>query len=186
MHMAAWHGEKLTLFGAATMFAVLAAVAAARLPAGIRGAPGKGATARAVIEYTRISALVYGWGAAALLSIYRFAPLHWQHGWQYGSGMLLICAALVTYLLLLEREHSPLAQLSALDRVVTLGAAQGLAAAGGIAYIIFSGKLSSPKGDWAANAVFLAGGVAIAWISYLALITHRDLKRGAMRKELAS
>lgn len=185
MHVAAWREAKLSLFAVAAMFAAAAAVAAARLPSLLRDIPHKSAAARAVVESTRISALVYGWGAASLLSIYRFTPVHWQHGWQYGAGMLLICLGLVAYILAFEREDSPLSQLPALDRIVALGAAQGLAASIGIAYVVLSGKLSSPKGDWAANAVFLTGGAAIVWISYLATMTHRDLKRTSLREELA-
>lgn len=185
MHVAAWEQAKLSLFGAAAVFAAAAAVAAARLPGLVRNIPHQAAAARAVVESTRISALVYGWGATSLLTIYRFTPVHWQHGWQYGAGMLLICLGLVAYVFAFERDGSPLAQLPALDRIVTLGAAQGLAAAAGVGYLVLSGKLSSPKGDWPANAVFLTGGAAIVWISYLTVMTHRDLKRTALHEELA-
>lgn len=185
MHVAAWQDAKLTLFAAAGVFAVAAAVAAARIPSLVLKLPHKAAAARAVVYSTRVSAMVYGWGGAALLSIYRFTPVHWQHGWQYGAGMLLISLGLVAYVSAFEREGSPLTQLSALDRIVSVGAAHGLAAAIGISYVMLSGKLSSPKGDWVANAVFLTGGATIGWISYLAVTTHRALKRIASREELA-
>lgn len=185
MHVAAWRGAKFALFGAAATFGICAALAAARVPALTRHVPRKLAAARAVVESTRISALVYGWGALALLSIYRFTPIHWQHGWQYGSGMLLISLGLVTYLLALDRDKAPLAAPPSLDRIIAMAAGQGLACAGGVAYLVLAGKLSSPKGDWAANAVFLAGGLTMVWISYLAVSTHRDLKRLALREELA-
>ncbi len=185
MHVAAWGQAKLSLFVASAVFAIAAALAAARVSGLVRSVPHKSAAARAVVESTRVSALVYGWGAASLLTLYRFTPLHWQHGWQYGSGMLLICIGLAAYVSAFDREGSQLAQGPALDRIVALGAAQGLAAAIGIGYLVLSGKLSSPKGDWAANAVFLAGGTAIVWISYLAVMTHRDLKRTAPQQQLA-
>ena len=37
-------------------------------------------------------ALGYGWGGLTLLTVYLLTPLQWQHGWQYGAGMLLIAA----------------------------------------------------------------------------------------------
>jgi hypothetical protein len=185
MHVAAWHGAKMALFGAAAVFALAVMMAAARLPSLVRTAPGDTAYARAVAGSTRITAVLYAWGATTMLSIYRFTPVQWQHGWQYGAGMLLICLCLVAYLLAFDRQDSGLSQRPALDRIVALGGLQGIAASGAVVWLVLSGKLSSPKGDWAANAVFLNGGIAIAWISYLAVATHRDLKSTAQREGLA-
>jgi NADH:ubiquinone oxidoreductase subunit 5 (subunit L)/multisubunit Na+/H+ antiporter MnhA subunit len=40
-------------------------------------------------------------------------------------------------------------------------------------YLLASGKLATPKDDWAANVVFLAGGVTILLISLVSLQTYR-------------
>ncbi len=47
---------------------------------------------------------------------------------------------------------------------------QGFAAGTGISWLIGSGKLATVKGDWAANDVFLAGGVAILCLSAMAIV----------------
>jgi hypothetical protein len=55
--------------------------------------------------------------------------------------------------------------------------AQGFAAAVGVLILIVSGKLTAGKGDWIANLVFVAGGVAIAALSALSVRTQRRLMR---------
>ena len=50
------------------------------------------------------------------------------------------------------------------------------AASVALAIVFFSGKLRTPKDDWAANHIFVAGGLAIVVISLQAYATHRRLK----------
>ena len=50
---------------------------------------------------------------------------------------------------------------------------QAAAVAAALAYLVGSGKLQTAKADWAANHVFIAGGVAIVLISIVSLLAHR-------------
>ncbi len=52
---------------------------------------------------------------------------------------------------------------------------QAVAIACGLIWLIASGKLSSLKGDWAANQLFLAGGFAIMCLSMIIMKTHAVL-----------
>jgi hypothetical protein len=42
-----------------------------------------------------------------------------------------------------------------------------------LAYLVSSGKLATEKADWAANVVFLTGGLTVAAISLASLYTYR-------------
>ena len=119
----------------------------------------------------------YGWGGLAMLAVYMLSGLKWQHGWQYGSGMLLIALALHVYARMIAGSTSTFASPSALALSAYLALAQGIAAAIALAILILSGKLSTAKGDWAANHIFMAGGLAIVVVSFLAYATFRRLSR---------
>ena len=122
---------------------------------------------------TRLVALLYAWGAAALLSIYSFSGLTWRHGWQYGLAMTLIAAALIAYVQRLGKapamEPAP----------VWMTLLHGTAAAGAVALLLASGKLETVKRDWAANDVFLMGGMAIFAISLISAFTQWRLSKPA-------
>ena len=124
-----------------------------------------------------VTASVYAWGGLAMLLVYELTQLHWRHGWQYGSMMLLIAGGLLAYVRALKNPSSRLASSSAIERVVQLAAVHGIAAAAALGWLVLSGKLITYKGDWAANAIFLAGGLAIIFISAIAVLTHRRLTR---------
>jgi hypothetical protein len=115
-----------------------------------------------------LQAWAWGIGAASMLGVYLLSGLKWQHGWQYGSGMALI--ALAAFLFARQPRW-----LNATAAVVGL---QGAAAAIGLAVLAGSGKLESVKADWAANIIFVAGGVAIAALSVMAVAAHRRSQRG--------
>ena len=118
-------------------------------------------------------ALGYGWGALSLLAVYLLTALHWQHGWQYGSGKALIAALLVrgaTWLRAAEWTPFSYKMLTGATLV------HGAAAAGGLAWLIASGKMLPVKGDWAANVVFVSGAVLIAGVSLMGLRTARVLE----------
>ncbi len=125
----------------------------------------------------RLLAWTWGAGAASMLSVYLLSGLRWQHGWQYGSGMAVIAALGFIYSLRLGDKASALRQPRNLSFAAMLAAAQGIAAIGGILILVFSGKVASAKGDWAANIVFVAGGLAITVLSAIAVRTHARLSR---------
>lgn len=160
--------QRLVLVLAALAFTGLAA-AAAYMTASNDVGSAAASSARGMSEISRLTGLVYAWGGVALISLYRFTSLHWQHGWQYGSAMLLIAAGLFGYVAASKRTASSGARPAGLQRIALLAAAHGLAALAALLWLIFSGKLATPKGDWAANAIFMTGGFTIVWFSYLAV-----------------
>lgn len=125
---------------------------------------------------TRLMALTYAWGSVAMLAVYFLSGLRWWHGWQYGTLMALLAALLFAYAHLMtppdSRWRAPHIQRKAL--ALTVG--QGVLALAGVAWLFWSGKAASPKPDWAANHVFIAGGLAIAALSFIAAATKRRLQ----------
>lgn len=136
------------------------------------------ATVTCVWRNTVLAALIYAWGATAMLAIYSMSNLVWRHWWQYGAGMGLIALAVLAYAFLLS-GRGPLRAPKALDAMMGLTAAQGLATAVAFGYLVTSGKLLTPRGDWAANYIFAAGSFALAFLSLAAILTYRKLRRGA-------
>ena len=127
------------------------------------------------VRNARLIAAGYGWGASSLLAVYLLSGLHWQHGWQYGGGMLLIAGLIVWLTQGLEARWSPsLARALAWSAIV-----HSWAATFGIGWLIAMGKIFSSKGDWAANVVFAAGAFCIVGLSLLALRTARALETRA-------
>lgn len=120
---------------------------------------------------TLLAGLSYAWGAAAMFTMYSLGGLVWRHWWQYGAGMLLLGAAnvLVARYLLGGRD-----QREGALRTLMLGTlAQAAAVVIALVYLVGSGKLATVKDDWAANIVFIAGGVTILVISAVSLVTWR-------------
>ncbi len=158
--------------------AALAFAALTFLASGVNGSRVETAAAdarTAARSNTLLMVLTYGWGGLAMLSVYLLSGLKWQHGWQYGSGMLLIAAALFFYAHRLKEPSSPLASPHKLDIAARLTLAQAIAASIALIALFASGKIGTPKNDWAANHIFVAGGLAIVVISLLAFLTHRRL-----------
>lgn len=125
----------------------------------------------------RLFALTYAWGGLALLMVYKLSGLKWQHGWQYGSGMAVIAGGLLVLVHKLGDEGTPLRTPAGIQRLANLALAQAIAAAFGLVFLIGAGKLWAGKKDWAANHVFLVGGVTIAIVSLIAWRTHAKLMR---------
>lgn len=124
---------------------------------------------------TRLIALVYAWGAAAMFAVYVLGALKWRHGWQYGAAMALIAAALLWLVDRLGRPGNAFDTPGFFHRVVPLTLLHGLLALGGLAFLIASGKLGTTRGDWAANHVFLAGGIGVVALAAITAFTHRRL-----------
>lgn len=142
-------------------------------------AAGPGASLQAAVHNARLLVVGYLWGAFALLMIYRLSGLRWQHGLQYGAGMALLGWFALIYVHFLVRPGSRLASPRALMQATWLSVAHGAAALGGVLFLLLSGKINSIKDDWAANQIFLAGGLAIVGLSLVSAYTQFKLARPA-------
>jgi hypothetical protein len=128
-------------------------------------------------RHTVLAALVYTWGAAAILAIYSLSGLTWRHWWQYGIGLAVIAAAVFLYAHLLTAGRGPYRTPRALSILMGLTALQGLGVTVAFVYLVFWGKLISLRGDWAANYIFAAGSITLALLSGVSLLTYRNLTR---------
>jgi hypothetical protein len=120
---------------------------------------------------TRLIALCYAWGAASLLAVYLFTSLRWQHGWQYGAGMGVIAALLFWGSRSLSQTGTPTRHRA----LIWASLIHGWAATAGMGWMIGIGKMHSIKGDWAANLVFMGGGLIVVGLTIMALRTTRIL-----------
>jgi len=183
MTWSAWQRSEIGSMIAAAVYsaAVLAAAWWINRPLLAKGPPNQTSPSiepliHASRRNARLMALTYAWGSLALLAVYKLSGLKWQHGWQYGSAMAVVAGALLLYVHKLGDPKTPLRSLTSLDATSYAALAQAIAAAGGLVFLVTSGKLWSGKQDWAANHVFIAGGLAIAGISLLAFLVHRRLR----------
>lgn len=119
----------------------------------------------------RLAALVYAWGAAAFFAIYGLTDIRWQHGFQYGAGAALFAAGLLYYVHRLgaDRDKTP--------PPPALNIMHALAVSAGLVFLIGSNKLTTVKGDWPANYIFLFGGLALVGLCYFAFITQFRLRK---------
>jgi hypothetical protein len=172
--LATSRGAGVPLALAMGLFALQVLFALARINEPLwRTSSGRSADADWAWSNTVLAALVYAWGATAMFAIYSLSGLAWRHWWQYGAAMtLLACMALLcAHHLAEDRGH--LKRATSLNVLMAVTVAQAVAVAGGLAYLVGSGKLHTAKADWAANHVFIAGGIAIALISIVSLLAHR-------------
>lgn len=135
--------------------------------------------ANAAVRNLRLVALGYLWGALALFMIYRLTPLRWQHGLQYGAGMALVAWLIQLYVHFLVQPRSRLRSPRAMLQATWAAILHGSGALGGLMFLLLSGKINSIKDDWAANQVFLAGGIAIVALSVVSVYTQLRLSRPA-------
>jgi hypothetical protein len=140
------------------------------------------AVALCVRRNTLLAALVYAWGAAAILAIYSLSGLNWRHWWQYGAAMALVAGAVFLYAHLLTDEQGSFRTPKALNALMWLTVAQGLAVVVVIVYLINSGKIVTPRSDWAANYIFAAGSLTLAVLSAISILTYRHLKKRAVEE----
>lgn len=174
--LAAARGSAVTLALAAALFAlqVFFVLLRVNVPLWLAGdAPA--ASVDWAWSNTMLAAIVYAWGAAAMFSIYTLSGLSWQHWWQYGAGMALLALAALLCARYLASNRAALASSKSLAILAAVTAAQAIAVGIALAYLVASGKLATAKADWAANHVFIAGGVAIGLISLVSLVTYRRL-----------
>ena len=141
------------------------------------GRPADDAPIMSTLRNARLLVIAYVWGSLTMFAIYRLSGLYWQHGLQYAVGMMLVATLIMTYVHLLARDGSPLRAPQSLRLAAGLAALHGGAAIVGLGFLLGSGKMLSRKTDWAANHVFLAGGLAIIGLSALAVLTYFRLEQ---------
>jgi hypothetical protein len=122
-----------------------------------------------------LAGISYAWGAVAMFTMYSLGGLVWRHWWQYGAGMLLLGAASVLVARHLIGAHAPHRNGRALRTLMVGSIVQAVAVVLGLFYLVASGKLATPKDDWAANIVFIAGGMTILFITTVSLLTWQRL-----------
>jgi hypothetical protein len=179
--LATGRGSGLTLALAVALFALqmLFALVRTNAPFWRSGAemPHDTTVALCVRRNTLLAALVYAWGAAAILAIYSLSGLYWRHWWQYGAAMALVATAVFLYAHLLTDEQGSYRTPRAMNALMGLTVAQGLAVSGALVYLVAAGKLLSPRSDWASNYVFAAGCITLAVLSAVSVITYGKLKQ---------
>ncbi len=126
---------------------------------------------------TLLAALVYAWGAAAILALYSLSGLSWRHWWQYGAAMALVSAGVFLYAHLLTDEHGSYRTPKALNALMWLSVAQGIAVIGVLVYLVGWGKLFTLRSDWVANYVFATGSVTLAVLSGVSVLTYLRLRQ---------
>lgn len=178
--LAAARGSEVTLALAAALFAlqVFFVLLRVNVPLWLAG------EARAVgadwaCTNSVLAAIVYAWGASAMFTVYALSGLAWQHWWQYGAGMALLALAALLCARYLAGDHEGSAPSQSLTILAAITTAQAIAVGIALAYLVASGKLATAKADWAANHIFIAGGVAIGLISLVSLVTYRRLVAAA-------
>jgi hypothetical protein len=170
------------LFAAsAFVFSATAAIAAfllnRRYWQGTAAVGGKPVIVHALIASTQLTTLVYAWGAATLFLVYSASGLRWQHGWQYGSAMALIAAGMAYYAKRLGQNDPEFTSENAIERAVALASVQGIAVSMGLLWLVASGKILTPRTDWAANLIFVTGGLSIVCLCAFFAKTHHELTR---------
>jgi MFS family permease len=176
------HGSVAATGSGALVFALVCLAIAWRInqplwqgrdPAALKVTP-----ATAARRNARLMAFAYAWGGAAMLAVYTISGLRWRHGWQYGLGMALIAVLIFGYAVALGHKDSRLARPTLLAGAFAATAGQAVAAAGALlVFFVLAGPIDFSRGDWAANIIFLVGGLTIIGVSLLAAATHRALAR---------
>ena len=184
MYLATSGLQKAQAATSAAAFAILLVIAGLRSnsPLWRRGATKSMATPRQALWLTTLLImLAYFWCALAFYAVYLGTSLRWQHGWEYGSAMLLVAVGHAIYLWHLDDPNASVSTPKAIGRAEALAALQAVAIACGLLWLIQSGKLSSLKGDWAANQLFLAGGFTVMCLSVIIVKTHSALSERLAR-----
>jgi hypothetical protein len=140
--------------------------------------PGGEITASALAKNTQLIATAYGWGALAMQLVYTtpLTGLKWQHGWQYALLLLMFALGAFHISQALREPQRSLRQ-PWLTWAVPMTIATAVMAAGGLVFLVASGKLAVRRADWAANLVFLFGSLMLMVLGAIALKTHDLLTR---------
>lgn len=131
----------------------------------------------ALRQTTQLSTLSHAWTATALMLSYPLAGLRWLHGWEYGLAFAILAGVFFIYCSKLADPADPLAQTSAVETAGRFAGVQAFVVVALLAWILLSGKLATVRGDWAANNIFLAEGIAILALSLVLVSVHRALSR---------
>ncbi len=124
-------------------------------------------------RFACLIAAAWAWAGVAMLACYYLTDLTWQHAWQYGAGMLLIAGLVWRYAAARATPNSRFADATWVTTARWMTRMQGFAALAGVTFLALSGKLDPNKQDWAANIVFVAGGLTIFALSMAALRAER-------------
>ena len=125
------------------------------------------------VRFARLIAAAWAWAGFAMLACYYLTDLTWQHAWQYGIGMLLVAGLVWQYAEARTKPSSRFADATWVAAARWTTRMQGVAALAGVIILALSGKLDPDKQDWAANIVFVAGGLTIFALSMAALRAER-------------
>jgi len=125
------------------------------------------------LSFANLIASAWGWAGLAMLACYYLTDLSWQHAWQYGAAMLLIAAGITAYARARRQPGSRLAAPDAATAMRGVTALQGIAALVGVVILLLSGKVEAQGRDWAANVVFIAGGLTLFALSAMAVLAER-------------
>jgi len=131
-------------------------------------------------RFARLIALSWGWAGAAMLGCYYLTDLSWQHAWQYGLAMVLIAGGAVWYARQRESGAPFFASSVAIRTVRAVTMLQALAAIAGVVLLVLSDKLQPEGRDWAANIIFVTGGLVIFAQSMAALRAGRQVRGDAL------
>lgn len=144
--------------------------------------PGAGAAelqAIAARRNARLLTFAYAWGGAAMSADYSLSPLNWRHDWQYALAMIIAAVVCFIYALQVTQPDSVLARPASLRAAAVASAVQGGGALLGVAHLFQSGKIWTFGSDWAANHIFLVGGLLLAALSCFGLLSYVRLARRA-------
>ena len=137
-------------------------------------AAGNGEPREAVaLNFASLIAAAWAWAGLAMLGCYYLTDLSWQHAWQYGAAMILSAAGIAAYARARRQPGSRLATPDAATAMRGVTALQGIAALIAVAALLLSGKVEAHGRDWAANVVFIAGGLAVFALSAMAVLAER-------------
>lgn len=113
--------------------------------------------------------LGFAWAAASMSGVYFGTPLKWQHGWQYGT--ILVLAAAGTYAV--SRNFAMSWSIDVLNRLTWSSLILCWTVGGALFWLAGTGKLLSRKPDWAANIIFVTGGLIICGVCSMWLRSAR-------------
>lgn len=169
---AATNNQSLAML-AGMLFVVVAVIAGWRMAALLPTRADGAALAFVSARFARLLGITWGWCGAAMLATYYLTDLTWQHAWQYGLAMLFVAAGVAWFSGQRERNVGWPASPSGVQVVRLATTLQGVGALAAIFWLTLSGKLQPEGRDWAANIVFVAGGLALFSQSMAALRAER-------------